>query len=249
MKHLLRLTALGLIFLTGLSCSESKYLQKGLSRFPQPLGYELNSPTALNPKTDSLIVTYRGFPMDSLTTVHREKSLILPFLFFNYLNFKYHVKLGANLMEQDFNDFFFEALLDESQRSGQFALCYDSTRRKDAYCMEVSLDTCDVSSFYEEEQWVIYYIYGYVFSYNEAAWPSTANIACKIKLSKGEQLLKDTTISVSKKLVFPGGGNQNRSEMLNLLAGNMVESLCQSTQRCLANVVQEVNATLKSQKH
>jgi hypothetical protein len=248
MKKLYRLLTAVLILTSFFSCSEAKFLQKGLAKHPQPLGYTFVSEVDTMPKMDSVIVSFRGFPLDSLTSVKRTKGLVLPFIFVNYLDFKYQVKLGNNLLDQDFNDFFFDSLLDESERSGQYALCYDSTRQNDVYSLEVFLDTCVTTSLYQETELVIYYVYGYSISWGEGSWPALSRMTCNVRLLKGDKVLLEKPFSVSYNLPCPETGRESRSVKLDIMAGNMVESLCQSTQECISSVVKEVNLQLKAQK-
>jgi hypothetical protein len=248
MKHNVWSFLLGIMVLSLVSCSESKMLMKGLSYFPQSLGYELNSPIYSSAKTDSVIVTFTGFPLDSATTVHRQKGLILPFIFVNFTEYKYRIKLGQSQLNEDFNDFFFNALLDESQRSGKYALCYDSTRRKEVYNLEVTLDTCLTDTHFLENTFLIYYVYGYFSTYSESSYPARSHVACTLRLRKGDQLLKDTTVSVSSMLEFNNGDNLNRNERMKRTAECLVSTLCESTRNCIAELVQTVNSTLVAQK-
>ncbi len=248
MKHVLRLCFLAVLLLTSLSCSETKMLMTGISHFPQPLGYELISPIDSSVPTDSVIVTFTGYQLDSLTTVHRRKGVWLPFIFINYFDYDYGIKLGASQLQQDYNEFFFHALIDESQRSGRFALCDDSTRKKDVYNLEITLDTCLTETHLSESTLVIYYVWGYFSTYSESSYPAQSKVGCTVKLRKGDQLLRDTTFSVTSMLEFLGGDNLNRNERLERTAGCMVATLCESTRDCISKMVQEVNATIAVQK-
>lgn len=248
MKHAFRLGLLAILVLISLSCSESKMLMKGLSHFPQPLGYELISPIDSSLQTDSVILTFLGFPMDSLTTVQRNKSLILPFLFINYFEFDYRIKLGANQLQQDYNEFFFQALTDESQRSGRFALCDDSARSKDVYNLEITMDTCLTETKLTESTLMVYYLWGYFSTYSESSYPAQSKVGCTLKLRKGEQLLRDTTFTVTSALIFTSGDELSRNERLNHTAGCMVATLCQSTRDCISAMIQDVNTSIAAQK-
>jgi len=234
MKHFFRMFLLSMFALVAVSCSESKALMKGLSFFPQPLGYDLISPIDSSAKSDSVIVSFTGFPLDSATSVRRVKSLILPFIFIDITEFKYRIKLGASQLNENFNDFFFNALIDESQRSGKYALCYDSTRRKDVYNLEVKLDTCLTDTHFLENSFTLYYFYNFFTTYSESSYP--------------DQLLKDTTVTVSSMLAFSDGDNLNRNERMKRTAECLVASLCQSTRDCISEMVETVNGTLVTQK-
>ena len=248
MKPIFRFILLGMIFLNLLACSESKMLMKGLSSFPQPLGYDLISPIDTSVKSDSVIVTFSGFQLDSITSVHRKKGLLIPLIFVNYTDYDYGIKLGASQLKDDYNDFFFNALIDESMRSGRFALCSDSTRSKDVYNLEVRLDTCMTDTHLSESTLVIYYVYGYSLTYSENSYPANSKVTCSIKLRKGEQLIRDTTFSVSSTLEFIGGDNLDRNGRLERTASCLVAALCQSTRDCVSKMIQDVNGTIASQK-
>lgn len=248
MKHLVRIALSVLLLLSLIACSESKMLMKGLSRHPQSLGYTFISPIDSSAKTDSVVVYYKGFPLDSLTSVQRKKGLILPFIFINFTDFKYRMQLGANQLREDYNDFFFNALLDESDRSGNYALCYDSAHSQNVYELEVSLDTCLTDTYFSERSFTVYYVYGYFSTYSETSYPANSKVTCNLRLRKGDQMLRDTTISVSTQLPSIGGNNLSRDRLLNLTAENMVTNLCESTRECISKMVQEVNATLVAQK-
>ena len=248
MKNLVRLSLLVVLLLTGISCSESKMLMKGIASYPQPLGYELISPIDSSAQTDSVIVTFTGFQLDSLTSVQRRKNLILPFIFVNYVEADYRIKLGANLMQQDFNEFFFNAITDESQRSGHFALCSDSARKKDVYNLEVTLDTCLTDTHFMDNSLMIYYVYGYFLTSSENSYPANSKVACSIKLRKGDQLIRDTTFSVSSSMEFIGGDILNLNDRLERTAGCLVEALCQSTRDCVSKMILDVNTSIAAQK-
>lgn len=218
-----------------------------MSQFPQSLGYELISPIDSSAKTDSITLSFTGFALDSATTVHRKSGLVLPFIVLNITEFKYRIKLGASQLNEDYNDFFFRALIDESERSGKFALCYDSTRQKDVYNLEVSLDTCITDTHLLESSLTIFYFYNYFFTYTESSFPARSKVACTLRLRKGDQILKDTTVSISSMLAF-SEGELSRNARLQRTAECMVATLCQSTRDCISEVVREVNATLSAQK-
>jgi len=248
MKISFKVALSGLLLLSLIACSESKLLMKGLSHYPQPLGYAFDSPIDSSAKTDSVIVYFNGFQLDSLTTVQRKKGLVLPFIFINITDFKYRMKLGANQLRGDFNDFFFNALLDESERSGSYALCYDSVHSKNVYEMEVSLDTCLTDTYLSESSVTVFYVYGYFSTYSESSFPTNSKVACSLRLRKGDQILKDTTISVSTELGFMGGNNLSRNERMMHTAEGMVTNLCESTRECISKMVREVNTSLVAQK-
>lgn len=248
MKHTIQFTLLGMIILSTLSCSESKILMKGLSYYPQPLGYEMISPIDSSAKTDSVILTFTGFQLDSITTVKREKALILPFIVVNITEYKYRIQLGNNQLQEDYNDFFFNALIDESERSGKYALCYDSARTKDVYLLEVKLDTCLTDTHFLENSFTLYYFYGYMFNYSESSYPARSTVSCTLRLRKGDQILKDTTIRAFSMLAFEGGDNIDRNVRMQRTAESMVATLCQSTRDCISKMVEEVNSTLVAQK-
>ncbi len=248
MKHTVLVALLGLILMSTMSCSESKRLMKGLSYFPQPLGYTLISPIDSSAKTDSVILTFKGFQLDSVTTVSRQKAFILPLLIVTVTEHKYRIQLGANQLQEDYNDFFFDALIDESQRSGRFALCYDSARSKEVYQLEVLMDTCLTDTHFLENSLTLYYFYGYMYSYSESSFPAKSKVSCTLRLRKGDRILKDTTITASSMLAFEEGDNLNRNERLERTAGCMVATLCQSTRDCISKMVEQVNGTLADQK-
>lgn len=236
------------ILLGLVSCSETKMLTKGLISYPQSLGYTLITPIDSSAKNDSVIVSFSGYQMDSLTSVHREKGLVLPFIFLNITEFKYRFKLGANLLNEDYNDFFFNALLDESERSGAFTVCYDSTRLRDVYHLEVSLDTCTTDTHFMENSLTIFYVYGYFTTYSESSYPARSTVACRLKLSKGDRVLKDTTVSDVSMRVFQDVENVSRSERMSRTAECMASTLCESTRDCITKMVREVNGTLAQKR-
>lgn len=248
MKASFRFFLLLPLLIAMVSCSETKSLTKGLIAHPQSLGYSFNTPIDSSAKMDSVIVTFTGLQLDSLTTVRREKALVLPFFFINITEFKYRFTLGANLLNEDYNEFFFNALLDESARSGAFALCYDSTRSKDAYRLDVTLDTCVTDTHLRQNSFTLFYVYGYFTTYSESSFPARSRVACRLRLSKGEQLLKDTTVNVSSMLVFNDGAELSRKERLYRTAECMATTLCESTRDCISKMVREVNGTLAQKR-
>jgi hypothetical protein len=108
------------------------------------------------------------------------------------------------------------------------------------------MDSCLTETHLMESSFILFYVYGYVSTYSESSYPARSTVSCQLKLSKGKQVLKDTTISVSSMRALVGGNEISHEERIRRTAACMVETLCQSTRDCISSMVDEVNAVLKN---
>ena len=245
MKKLIQIPLWVLLILGLFACSEAKSLQKIVTNYPQPLGYAFFSTQNTKPRTDSVVIHFTGLDLNRSTNVKRTKTFSLPLLLVNYFESNYRFNIGQNLLQNDYNEFFFNALLDESERSGYYALCYDSSRIKDVYVLEVKLQSMEAASNYiKQELYLYYFIDSYSLNIQELK-PSKSQLTCQIRLSKGDQILFDKPMTTS--LSFPVNltGNEDINQMMQLLSGTMVESINQITRSCIESVVADVNRHLK----
>jgi len=248
MKISFKMFCFALLALLVTSCSETRLLQKGLAPFREPLGYEFTSPIEKALKRDTVAVLFHGFPLESATTVKRVRALFLPFIVFYYSDFRYRVKLGASSMSQDYNDFFFNALLDESDRSGTYALRFDSIRPDSAYTLEVTLDSCETTGVYKKNSCSVYVFDEFSTTSGESLYPTKCRLSCMAVLRKGERILSVKKIAAGKELGFPADTFNSSEEMYLMLTRQLVETLCQCTRDCVASIVAETSRQLENQQ-
>lgn len=245
MKKLIRIPLCVLLIVSLFACSEAKSLQKIVTSYPQPLGYAFYSKPNTKLRTDSVVVHFMGLDLNRSTSVKRTRNFGIPLLLVNYFESNYRFNFGHNLLVNDYNEFFFNALLDESERSGNYALCFDSTRIKDVYVLDVTLKSLEASSNYlKQELYLYFFVDGYSLNIQELK-PSKSQLTCQVRLSKGDQILFDKPITTS--ISFPNNltGNEHIYQMMQLLSGNMVESINQITRSCIESVVTDVSRHLK----
>jgi len=246
MKRIFSIFSLCLLALLFFSCSGAMQLQKSINSYTTALGYVYDSPVSACPRSDSMVVIYNGLDLNNLTTVSKARVKLFPFLFVNYFEKNFRVKLGQNLMEQDYNDFFFDAFLDESDRSGCYALRYDSTYSDSVYTLEITLDTCETNSKYRQSSLMLYFIYAYSISYSEKGLPAETRLAFTARLKKGRTLISEKRYSIRKSLPFMRSGQDGTNGLRADFVYNMVQSLNLGTKDCVEAIVRDVNASIGS---
>ena len=242
----MRFTYLGLLILGLTSCSGSKMLQKNLSKFQAPIGYLHDSKIVDSPKNDTIFISaINNKGIDSITTVTKINSKILPFLLFNYTETNMKVELGQSSIEQSYNDFFTNSLIDESKRSANFVIDPRSAG-KNQYSLEINIDTCNVRSKYQRSTTVLFFFVAYSMSFQELGFPSETNLVVTAKLKKEGQIISEKSYRVKRTQPFL---NSQSIKLQSDFTANMVESLSLSTKQCIEDLIKDLNnSQLKSNK-
>ena len=243
MRKITRFFAFCLFVFSTISCSSTKLLQKSLNYYKTPLGYQLDSRVSLYPKTDSLAIIYNGINLD-MATVSKKGVKVFPFLFVNYFESKFLVKLGWNYLEQNYNDFFFDSMLDESKRSGSYALRYDKTPNDSAYTLEITMDTCVTTAKYRQSTVFLYFIWAYSTSYSEEGFPAKTSLGCTASLRKGEKIFYKKYYTFNKELPFINNGENGTDGLRANLTVNMVDALSLCTKQIIESIVNDVNSSI-----
>jgi len=226
------------------ACSQTKMLQKSLDKISMPLDYSYDIQPSICSKKDSLVVFFNGIPWNTPTKVSKRRGKCFPFLIVNYFESNMGVSLGKNSVYPDYNDFFFDSMLDECYRSGCFTVCYDSTFSDSVYKLTLSIDTCETKSNYRTSTTILYFIYAYSTSYFEKGYPAETHLSISARLSKGESLIFDKTYSVERKKPFSSIRGGDTNQLRTDFVANMVESLSLSSKECIEAIVEDINGTL-----
>jgi hypothetical protein len=231
-----------ILAVTIVSCEEPKMLQKSLKEFSAPIGYLHDSKMSDSIKVDSLSITFNNFPLDSITTVKKINRMLLPFLIFNYYEVNMGVKLGQKSIQQPYYNFFVRSFIEESKRSGNFGIVsLDDTH----YSLEITIDSCLTRSKYKRTNMIVFYMLGYIMSYNERGFPAETNLYVSTKLRKGKDILAEKSYSIYNSQPFIVHQYNNDLKRLRFdFTTNMVESLSLGTKDCIEKIIGDVNAFL-----
>jgi hypothetical protein len=240
----MRFIYLSIIALVAISCSESKMLQRSLSKYNAPIGYLHDSKKTDCPVVDSIIIRLNNKPLDSITSVSKINGLVLPFIVFNYTEVNMRVKLGQSSIQQQYNDFFASSLMEESKRTG----CFGITNQKSndsIYTLDIIIDTCKTNSKYQMSTTVLFLFFAYSMSFSEMGFPAETNLQVSTKLRKGNSVVSEKIYSIKRTQPFLNSRNVNVDKLRSDFTANMVESLSLCTKQCIENMVIDINNVIK----
>lgn len=239
----MRYIYIAIIALLTVSCTETKMLQKSLNKYNAPIGYLHDSKKINYPVTDSLIINLNNKSLDSLTSVTKTGRLVLPFIVFNYSELNMNVKLGQKSIQQEYNDFFVNSLIDESKRTGCFGI---TNKRADdsTYTLDITIDSCITNSNYRESSTVIFLLFAYSMSYNEIGFPAETNLQVSTRLKKGDSVIAEKKYSIKRTQPFLYTRNTNVDKLRSEFISNMVESLSLCTKQCIEDMIIDINNSL-----
>lgn len=232
-----------LLALTLVSCSTSRMLQSGLSKYNSSVDYLHDRPELNCDRGKSVYVNIGNFPLDTVTTVKKVKSTILPFIFFNYFETVHKVKLGQSSIQENYPAFFVNSIMEESKRTGCFRVL-NLSPVDSAYVLDISVDTCNTSSLYKKTAMIMYFLIAGSYGVSESCSPAITSLYVTARLRKGNDLLFDKKYSVTKFQPFVKSRFQNSGAFLSALTTNMVEVLSVSTKECIEEIVDDVNRSL-----
>lgn len=235
---------ISLIALVIMSCSEAKMLQKSLGKFDAPIGYLHDSKITDCPKTDSLVVWLNSQSLDSITNVSKLNTKVLPFLVFNYTEVNMKVKLGQSSIQQKYDDFFANSLVDECKRTGCFAIS-DREPNDSFYTLDITIDTCSTNSKYQRSTTVLFLFFAYSYSFQEAGFPAETLLKVSARLKKGNELIAQKSYIVNRTQPFIPTPNKTINNLRADFTANMVESLSLSTKQCIEEIINDVNQSLR----
>jgi hypothetical protein len=229
------------------SCSESKMLQKSLGNFNAPIAYLHDSKIIDSPKTDSLIIWLNNKSLDSITNVTKINAKLLPFLVFNYSEVNLNVKLGQSSLQQKYDDFFANSLLDESDRTGCFGIS-NLESNASFYTLDITIDTCSTNSKYQRSTTVLFLFFAYSVSSREAGFPAETNLKVSTQLKKGGVLIAEKSYAIKRTQPFIPTPNTSLHNLRADFTTNMVESLSLSTKQCVEDIINDVNRTIQEKR-
>jgi hypothetical protein len=237
----MRFIYLGLFFLGLISCSGSKMLQKSLQKYKSPIGYLHDTKIVDCQKSDTIFISaISNKVLDTITNVSKINGKVLPFIFFTYTETNMKVKLGQSSIEQSYNDFFINSLIDESKRSGCFVV--DSRKpSKSQYSLEITIDTCNVKSKYKRSTTVLFLLFAYSMSFQEFGFPAETDLVVSAKLKKEDKIISEKSYNIKKTQPFLNSRSESVDKLRSDFTANMVESLSLSTKQCVEELIKDLN--------
>ena len=236
-----------IIALLAISCSQSKMLQKSLSKYKAPIGYLHDSKIVDCAKRDSLMVNLNTRSLDSLTSVSKINGLVLPFLFFNYTEYNMRVKLGQGSIEEKFDDFFANSFIEESKRTGCFAIA-NGALNDSLYVLDITIDSCTITSRYQKSSTILFLVFAYSYSFSEMGFPAETSLQVTTRLRKGKILIAEKNYLVKKTQPFLNSRNTGIEKLRSDFTANMVESLSLCTKECIEEMIIDLNKAIGNYK-
>jgi len=244
----IRILSSFLILTCLVSCSVSKKLASNLNQKRHSLAYVFDSDfrkekTNIAVKVDS--VAYKPSTMPDLTEVTKKKGVFLPLLLLNVWDYQYSCNLGENVIEENLPDFFYDSLIMEAYRSGNFLVNpQDSipTEKDTPYELEISIDSLAVQGPYTYTGFTFIHPFGYVYSFAEIAGPATAVCKIEARLLKNGEIKLIENIRREEISVFLSNKAYTVSKELQMkYSVAMTEALSLSIKNSLSELVDRIN--------
>ena len=224
------------------SCSQSKMLQSNLRKYSSSMGYLHDSPASGCPRTNQVYLNINSFPLDTVTTVSKSSSLVLPFIIFNHFETTMKVKLGQSSILEDYTNFFTGALTDESKRSGCFSIAGNKTNDS-IYTLDLSIDSCKTTSKYRKSFTFWFLVVAYGWNMSESGSLAQTDLLVSAKLRKGSSLIYEKKYNINRIQPFVNPTRGNTNQLLSDFTANMVEALSLSTKECIDQIVSDLNTS------
>ena len=154
------------------------------------------------------------------------------------------VKLGQNSIQQQYNDFFTTSFIDESKRTGNFAITNNQSNDS-IYTLDISIDTCITNSKYQKSSTIIFLFFAYSMSYLEMGFPAETNLYMSTTLKKGNSIISEKKYSIKRTQPFLQSRNADVNKLQSEFIANMVESLSLSTKQCIGEMIADINHSLR----
>lgn len=227
-------------------------MQSQLRNIRTYLDYELTSPIhEENPDKTVYLNHIDKSNMEYFTTVKSSGTLVLPFIFFNYLHEKFHVVLGENTLTQLYKEFLTDALLAECNRSACFNLeTGNDTSIADVYLLDVNIIHNQTQSEIKEISTLFFLpINGDAMDFQHVYYKvltSSSDLKIAVSLKKNGQVLweKDYVAYESLK------DKPSRDDFFlacEACANNMTECLSFATKQIVTEISRDLNLILSVQ--
>jgi hypothetical protein len=227
------------------SCSSTKELENSLKNYPSSIKYLHDSKIDSCDKSMVIALTFDDSKMDDRMSVTKKKQLILPFLFINYTQVKMNVKLGRNLIDENYTDFFRTSFQTESYRNSCFTI-NNRNISDTSFILDITIDTVEVNAQYIKSSTLIFALIAYYFSMDEYGFPAQSNLKLTAKLSKGDSVLSEKQYTIQTNKPFLNSNHTTIEKLRASFVANMVESLSESSKKCIENIIQDVNNDLQN---
>jgi hypothetical protein len=183
---------------------------------------------------------------DSVMSVSKINHKVLPFLVYNYEEMNLGVKFGQSAIEQNYSDFFKKSFADETQRSG----CFDLIAYNQAsnFVMDISFDTCSVTSKYQRNSTVIFLFLAYTMYFQEIGFPAQTTLGLNVKLTKDNNVVFEKHYSINKTQSFLNNSSNNSAKLRQDFVVNMAEALSNSTKECIEQIITDINQIIAESK-
>ncbi|MDD4994323.1 MAG: hypothetical protein PHR83_19040 [Paludibacter sp.] len=238
---------IGIFCLLLVSCSETKMLQSSLLKLNSSVEYLHDSPETSCFKPKQVYVNIDNAPIDTITTVSKLNGLLIPLIVFDYYNIEMKVKLGQSSIQENYNNFFFNSIAEESKRSGCFNVTDEKTNDS-IYSLDLKIDSCNTISKYRKSFIFMYLFFAYSYSYSESGSPAETNLQVSAKLRKGDSLIYEKKYIVKRNQPFVPQPGMNSNKLRADFTTNMVEGLSLSTKNCIEQIVDDVNTSIHGSK-
>ncbi|MDR2026951.1 MAG: hypothetical protein LBQ01_05240 [Prevotellaceae bacterium] len=217
---------------------------KSLRENRVPVDYLHDSKIADCDRSDGIALTaFDGHAFDTDLSVTKINGEVFPFLFYNYIEKNFAVKLGQMSLDRDYSDFFKESFAIESGRTGCYSLV-DEPAEND-YTLEIVYDTCITVSKYHQNTTIIFLIFTYSIYSQEVGFPAQTDLSVHVTLRKGDEIILDNKYFINKTLPPIPSDNMNINKMRFDFVSNMAESLSLGTKECIEQIIDDINSGIR----
>lgn len=226
------------------ACIGLETLQTELPKIKGELNFLHDSPINACAKKDTVYLDLQTEKVQDYTHVKKKYQFFIPLIFFNHSTVKVDVSLGKTSLKVPLDYFYGNAFQVEAKRNACFAVVPQKSAGKNAYRLQVKIDSVTVNAPYFRKKNYIYIFFGVLSLISEEGRAANTHLYATISLFKGDELIAMRRMSSHKQLLYLQSNGINFDERREDFMNNMTESFGLALKETMEAAVLLVNTEL-----
>ena len=229
-----------LLTLILVSCSEMKMLQETFQKLNSSIDYTYDSKNSSCPRSKLVYIDIKNSVLDSMTTVTKTGSRVLPLLFYNEIENTIKLKLGQGSIKEDYSSFIKNTFVKETNRSACFSVT-DTNSNDSTYSLYIKIDSCNTISSYKRTTKIVFLLFAYSIHIVMDGLPAETNLQYTATFKKGKDLIfeKKYIINQQQPFIYSTMDNYNAD-----FISHMTAALSVSTKMAIEQIIADINTSL-----
>jgi hypothetical protein len=222
-----------------------KMLQKTFQKLNSTIDYTFDSKSSSCPRSKLVYIDIKNSVLDSMTTVSKIGSRVLPLFFYNEIENTIKLKLGQGSIKEDYTSFIKNSFIKESNRSACFSVT-DTNSNDSTYSLYIKIDSCNTISSYKRTTKIVYLLFAYSIRIVMDGFPAETNLQYTAKLKKGKDLIfeKKYNINHQQPFIYSTMDNYNAD-----FISHMTDALSISTKMAIEQIIVDINTSISGSSY